>query len=222
MSANFQVNASPYDQQGYVRITWDDSTKASGFYSWRVYRREPGDPWELLFETTSNASSFTFDDYLAPANTLVEYSIVQSTSGGSNESSHAPKSATPVGLHYWLIHPTDNSLSLLLYSVNTDQYEEHYEEEYIELIGRGRKLDQGERIGITGNLAAQLRHRGTVDAREQVRRLRDIKESLGFVWLRNPFGDVWKVGIGSPQFTRVPGVGIQEFVDFSIEYTEVA
>jgi hypothetical protein len=229
MSANFTVDAGPYDAQGFVRVQWTNETKGANFYAWRVYRRRTGSGssgWQMIHQRTTDAANMEYRDYLAPANVSADYAVVQATStnGGQtiSESSRTPQAVIPAGTRYWLIHPTDEGQHVPLHNVTQDNFTEEYEEDVLNLIGRGRKVDQGERWGVNGSLSAQLRDKPGATARQQAAGIRGLKAARRFVWLRNPFGDVWKVTLGDVQVARVGGVGVREFVDVTLPYLEVA
>lgn len=63
--------------------------------------------------------------------------------------------------------------------------------------------------------------KGFYTARQQKQDLTNLKAQLTYLYLRNPFGDVWKVSTGNIGFTRVAGVGTSEFTDATIPYREV-
>jgi hypothetical protein len=222
----FAVSTAPYATMGYTRVTWTNSTIDLNFSSYRVYRREAGTTtWVLIDEQTSNTSNYAFDDWLAGSNVTYEYSVTQVINyyGSIVESIHAPIEATGVGSDYWLIHPTDITKNILLIHVTGDDYTEQYEQESYTVIGRGRHVDYGQRLGYAGSLSAQLRDvQGGLTAREQKKELERLKAERTFVYLRNPFGDVWKVATGNLSISRLAGMGTYEFVDVEIPYEEVA
>jgi hypothetical protein len=91
------------------------------------------------------------------------------------------------------------------------------------VLGRGRHIDYGQRHGIRGSLTAQLYGDSinNVTAREQRLRLDAVKQSKGFVYLRNPFGDIFKADLQGFTVDRVAGVGAQEYATVTIPYIEV-
>lgn len=62
---------------------------------------------------------------------------------------------------------------------------------------------------------------GFYTARSQRLKLEALKARRASVYLRNPFGDVWRVATGNVSANRIPGVGRSEFVDVQIPYEEV-
>lgn len=92
-------------------------------------------------DTTLGATTFRIDELtLRPKG--VDYSIAQ---------------VTPQGDHYWLYDKTNNDYSMPLYLVKSDAFTEEYDEAEFTIIGRGKHVDIGERLGYSGSLTAQLR-----------------------------------------------------------------
>jgi len=226
----FTVDSSAYADSGYIALHWNDSVRDDSFYSYRVYRRELGQSdadWKMIAEFTTPAGAYDYNDYSAGSGVTYEYVVVQAAYRFSSviESSKViPGTLTAVGTtdQYWLVHPTDSSLNVLLRSVKTESFKDEYESEVMQVIGRGRHTDRGTRWGYSGSLTASIRTLpdGTT-AREQRLRLEMIAADGSEVAYRNPFGDVWTVQISDPEFGRVAGVGTSEFLDVSFTYQEV-
>lgn len=225
---DFSIESYNYNVDGYVRLKWDNSEEGADWYQWRVYRTPLGEAdWELLHSVSTQAATYEFDDYLAPANTLVEYAVVQATStdGGQtvNEEPYSPtKVVETQDDKYWLIHPTDPTKSVLLHHVTADSMSDEEEHAFMNVIGRGRRMDKGEVWGLTGSLTARFRDTERGTGRDQWQRFLELKRSATHVYLRNPFGDVVKVALsGNPSTEREPGIGISEHHTVTIEYSEV-
>lgn len=62
---------------------------------------------------------------------------------------------------------------------------------------------------------------GYYTARQQRQALEKIKAKKSTVYLRNPFGDIWKVAAGDIAAQRLAGVGKAEFVNVTMPYQEV-
>ena len=90
------------------------------------------------------------------------------------------------------------------------------------MIGRGRKFDYGTTWGPKGTLVAKIYDqpdRG-LTARGVRLALLALKRQHVTVYLRNPYGDLWPVGLGNISLTRMPGVGTNEFFVATIPYAE--
>lgn len=131
--------------------------------------------------------------------------------------------STPVTVaaeDYWLVDPT-GSQSIRLRQVTEESFQDEYEEEAIVLIGRGRKMDYGTRLGFSGSLTAQLWDTPEMSAREQRLQLELMKRVRHGLFLKNPFGDVLSVNAGAISFSRIAGVGSREFGTVTIPYQEI-
>lgn len=220
----FDIDASFYCADGYVHLHWEHTFHAD-HYEYRVYGRNVGEvDWTLLHEIAEVQTVYDFYDYLAAANKLQEWTVVQVTESGSvqTEETYDPVSLTPVCDAYWLIYREDPDYNLRIEHVTSDSFGDEYEEEIMLLIGRGRKADKGTNFGVVGSLSAEIRDQGILSAEEQKVMLEAFRELNTAVYLRNPFGDVWQIVLGKLDFTRVPGVGVAPYVTVTIPYTEVA
>jgi hypothetical protein len=77
----------------------------------------------------------------------------------------------------------------------------------------------GEWIGGQDDSAS--RTTGFYTARQQAKALSALKNERTYIYLRNPFGDIWKIAPGNIAGGRIAGVGTSEFTDVSIPYQEV-
>lgn len=226
--AAFTLSDVNYPTDGYILLTWDNSEETLNWYQWRVYRRLVGDPtWELIHTISTQATTYEYRDYLAPSNVQVEYAVVQaeSTDGGQTvtEGTYDPQQVTPPSDKYWLIHPTDSTMNVLLHHVVADTFADESEEAVLNVIGRGRKVDRGEEWGLTGQLSLKFRDRPNLTGRQQWQNFLALKRAATYVHLRNPFGDVLKVALGgNPSTERESGISIREHHTVTVPYYEVA
>ncbi|MGE0342552.1 MAG: hypothetical protein AB7O86_05750 [Porticoccaceae bacterium] len=215
-----------YESDGYVSISWTNAVEDGEWVSYGVYRREAGESaWTLIAEADEADTSYEVRDYLAGAGLDLEYVVVQRALrfGSELSSLYTPvEEVTPPESDYWLIHPTDTTLSVRLRSVRSDNFSEEYEQATHKIINRGRRVEYGTRFGYVGELEAQLYDVTGATAREQRLAIEAIKADKGYVYLRNPFGDVWKVAVSDIDVKRMAGVGQREFVTVSIPYQEVS
>jgi hypothetical protein len=228
VSPTFMIDSSNYTQYGYIEVIWDSSSQDYAFASYSVYRRLLGTTdWTLLGEYSNISADYSWKDYTAASNTSYEYVVTQkalrfSILNESSKTTPGPQATTGQSDQYWLVHPTDPSLSILLRNVNSEEFTDEKESQELLLIGRGRHVDYGTRWGYKGTLSAQIRNApdGT-SAREIRLRLELLRNSETTMLLRNPFGDIWQVAVSDMAFQRVAGVGIQEFLNVTIPYSEV-
>lgn len=221
-----------------VTVAWTNAAVEAGFVAWRVYRRymipaivdldlqNTASLWTLLYETTTNKASYTFQDYLAPLNRPVEYAVVQMADrfGSLIESKITSSSTvTLVGDRYYFVPevPIGSIAAFEAAYVTAEGFSKEVEQALLHIKGRGRQLQIGDDLGYTGTLTIKLRNAATA------RRDREFFEFLssddaGNVYMRNPFGDVLYIGLGNVQTNRIEGVGNSDLVDLSIPYFVVA
>jgi hypothetical protein len=225
----FTVDSAFYDSLGYVKITWTNAATDVDFISYRVYRRlyDASGPtygsWILLYEDQVDQPTYEFRDWLATAATSYQYAVVQVADrfGAAIESVYTPTAVTVDTDKYWFIHPLDETLSISL-SVNEDDFKEVYEEEEFHVLGRGRHVDYGDRLGYEGSLSLQMRDKIGATARQQRLALQTLKQDQIPVYMRNPFGDLWLINLKDLSFTRMAGMGKHEAVNVQLGYVEVA
>lgn len=237
------VDTSQYNVEGagYNTVTWSGSNmETANFAGWAVYRYvyepilgggyvDPNPEPKLVHVEYSRAVDYSWRDYFAPAGVHVRYGVSQMV----NRNEQDIESNTSInGEHkalfadgYWLVSydpETEVTDATRLSIVTGDDFSSEQEESEMVVIGRGRVFQKGQKLGVRGTLAAQLRNTHGSTARQKRQRLVALQESNGDLYLRNPFGDTYKVNVSSISVSRVAGVGADEFVDVSIPYTEVA
>lgn len=221
-AVTFTLSATTYATTGLVQVDWSGATEDGNFYAWRVYRRNTGDTtWTLIASTASGVLAWA--DYLSPNDTDVEYAVVQaiSTFGLIIETVYEPQATIGTTEKYFLVCPGNNALNLCLYHVTSDNFDDEIEQAVVNAIGRGRRIEKGTRYGKTGSLDVSFYDNDAMTARQQRLAMDALRESGYPIYLRNPFGDVWEVGVMSMPVTRIPGVGMREFAKASISYMEI-
>lgn len=247
-----QADGSQYDVRGkgFVRVRWQYATTETDFLSYRLYRRfhlpssamafDKGIQWELIHEEysvspTDGTDTFTFLDYAAPSAHMVAYVLTQTALRfGSIVESPMP-AITDAGAtlitessHYWLIDPAANGDpedAIRLEATTQDSYTDPYESEEMQIIGRGRHVEIGDRLGYTGQLTLPLRFIAGVnhpdDPRRQKLDLEEFRARKSACYIRSPFGDIFMAAPGDMSFERVAGVGGSEFINVTLPYREV-
>lgn len=219
----FSFDTTEYASAGRVTLDWSGTSPTGSFVAWRVYRRTFGDSlWTLLLETTTPTAR-AYRDYLAPSQVDTEYAVVQValSLGVPTESTYVGQHALLIAAQYMLVCPSNDLLNLVLYETNSDNFSSEQEMAAINLPGRGRRVEYGTRYGQTGQLSVTFRNRNNISARAQRLALEALRNSGLAVYLRNPFGDVWKVALNTAAVTRVAGVGLVETATAQIDYSEI-
>lgn len=224
------ASSENYRELGYVDVWWSGDLDPF-FQEFRIYRRRYNDDltladgWELA-GTVTNSSARHFSDYAAGGSGEFEYSVVQVANRYGSRVEGRKQSTLSSRVYvqsedYWIIVPGDEANSVKLHSVAGDSFTEEYESNSYNIVGGGRRVNKGGRIGLEGSLSCRIRSSTQRGAREQMNMLRMIGDVEGHVLLRDPFGNITKVALGNLSAERIAGVGNHEFADVEIPYTEV-
>lgn len=225
------------DGLAYVEIVWDDN-RDPNFEYWILQRRVAElsfgnvvsvGPWETLDEITVGVGgSAIYWDFYAQSGTQLEYRVRQlvNDNGSKTISNNEPTAIVRPQAHgYFIIVPADEASNFQTYkldNVTEDSFTDEYEETSYNIIGGGRHVDRGEYLGPTGSLTCQIRSTPTKSARQKRMEIMAAKDADRVVHLRNPFGDVWSIAVGNIGVGRIAGVGVEEFVDLTVPYSQVA
>lgn len=231
------VDQSTLRTDGYLDVSWSTTGKDAAFVQYNVYSYKTSDGIATMALVGSTVDN-DIVDALPHVNEEVVYVVKQQIDFyGIMVESLAGSSApvVPVDDAYWLISPdatgvpvadlpTDNTSLVKIWHVTADSFQEEYEEEIINLMDRGRKKEIGTRYGYSGTLQLSLKGVGGVDddPREQRLTLQELRAIRNEICMRTPFGDIFKVSLGSPSFEREPGTGTMERSTVSVAYEEVS
>jgi hypothetical protein len=226
----FSVDTDSFDTDGYITISWSHAAADPTFASYRVYRRHPTiedvDPdWTLFAEISDVLTTYSVTDWHLGSNEIYEYVVVQVATrfGVPVESVKAPEQVLAVNSNYWLIvDDPEGTYGVLIGHVISDDPTEEQDYFLHNIIGRGRTEDRGTRWGWTGTLTAQLWDTETTRARDSRQELMAVRHEGMPVYLRNPFGDVYRVSMGNFSISRVAGTGSQEYINLTIPYSEIS
>lgn len=237
--SNVAVSTASFNSEnagGFVSVTWDNTGIDVDFQAWVVYRRddviepttglviEVGELKEIG-RITLPQGSYEFKDYYAPSSYQTGYLVRQEVNRFNDEvqsSNTTTIDVKPVSDGYWLLSTDpDSPVAVRLSIVTGDDFTEEYEEAEFQIMGRGRYVERGDRLGVRGTLTAQIRDNEGISARQKAIKLRAAKTDNQKIYLRNPFGDIFRVSVGNLGISRVAGVGLSEFVDVTVPYAEV-
>jgi hypothetical protein len=233
------VDLTPYntEDQGYALVQWTEASPDVDFRAWIILRRDRLiDPITLadLEVGPYNEIGRIFDplvleykDFYAPSGYSCDYQVIQLVDRFGDQIPSAPTQATvsPRSDGYWFIIPENESSipdAFKLSNVTADSYTDEYEKEIFTVIDGGRKVDEGQHLGLSGTLNAQLRDSVGQSARQKKHRLELMKQdSTSKLYMRTPFGDLYRVYVNDLQVSRIAGVGSSEFCDVTVPYLEV-
>lgn len=215
---------------GEVNIAWTDAGQDASFYSYRLYVREDSfTEWTLAYEDFTDVASYNYDLYQFSANQTTDVAVVevtQSVATGLTEGAYNVDTFATSGITgYYFINGNDDTKNFYLLTANAHSALDEWEEGVFTLIGRGRKVDRGTHLGESGTISATLFPTTTRTVRSQWRELSDLRETTAGsddIFIRPPFGDVVKVAITGLSYERIPGVGVEDYMNVTINYIEVA
>lgn len=227
-SPTFTVSATSTDTAGGTVLSWPQNRDPT-FVDYRIWHQVIGeDPAPILSRSITDTapSTYSVKDYSAPTNKNVTFWVTQRAIrfGTIIESALGTGIAVmTTTTHYWIVNPDNEALNVRLARVMSDTYAENWEQETIELLGRGRRVERGTRYGISGTLTATVYGAEDLglDANAIRRNLLAMKAGSLAVYLRTPFGDVWRVVLSDIEIERIAGVGINAYFSTTIPYTEV-
>ena len=222
----FTVDTASMQLNGYVLIDWAGTVPDNYFTAWKIYRREEGEvEWDLI-ETINDTSVYQYHDWLVPSVNNYQYMVTQlaDRSGFLLESPidedaqyHFASSDD-----YWFIDPDDETLNVRLYNVSGDDFTDEVETNAYHVKGRGKRVNFGDYIGTNGTLKVGIRPRTGVSTRQQRANIKAIMLGRGWVYMRDPFGNIYKIAIMGVSGGRIAGTGNEEELsDLTIPYQEV-
>lgn len=213
-----------------ARIQW--ALLGSGvtdFYSHRIYMREAGDTdWTLAYEefdATITNHDYALHQFMPGISMEFSVIVVTQPAGlsivlGAHDDVNAAITS-PSTTKFELVDPITTANNLTLNHATGDSFSEEYEAGVMVVIGGGRHVDIGTRIGMKGSLALNFHDVGGGDsARTQRRAIESIRTNRNAVWLRSPFGEAIKVVITGFSFTRTAGVGVNSYGIGTLSYSE--
>jgi hypothetical protein len=104
--------------------------------------------------------------------------------------------------------------------VTGDNFTRDIEQETLHVIGRGRQMQVGDDLGVSGTFTIQLRN--PTNARRDREFFELISGQYNKVYYKNPFGDVVLVALGVVSTTRQAGYGgYADFADLSVPYMQI-
>lgn len=221
------VDYSGYRNFGYTEITWPTGNPDPFFKEWRVYRRKADSISEddlTLAGVVEDPDIRFFHDWLIAGAGEFVYSVVQVAYryGSLVESEHVY--TAPFYIYsdsFWLIVPTNPNLNIRLQSVKANKWTANREMADYNIIAGGRRRAYGNKLGRSGNLTVAVRDRQGMTATEFTEAVEAVANDQYSLFIRDPFGHVFQVGLGEISGDPMAGVGSSEFADLDIPYVEV-
>jgi hypothetical protein len=225
-AVSVNVTQADVGGNGFVIVNWNADTADPDFIEWRIYRRiTPAGPWVLAgTEAVTTAGDAFFNDYSFLTSVEQEWAVVQAVTdfGQVLESDYdASDTGTPESTYYWLADSLDpDGFSLRLTQTVADSFSQEFERFESHVLGRGRRVEIGDYLGIRGTLTVHYREATSIMS-EELRALEAIQLQKTPVWLRTPFARTVLCYLADLSITRLAGVGPREMVDVTIPYIEI-
>lgn len=223
------ATAASYNSSGYVTVRWEANVDPF-FAEWRVYRQKVDSAgyaqgeWEYA-GTVEDVDAREFHDWLVAGTSDYRYSVTQvAYRYGALVESDFDIYGERVSIFaedYWLIVPDREELNVRLVAVVGDKFTDKREKNSYTIIGAGKRVVYGTKVGMEGSLNCQIRHSTGLTATQQLRVLDKLCDENISVLMRDPFGNVTKIAIGEVSVDRMAGVGNNEFANIEIPYEEV-
>lgn len=181
-----------------VELDWNATALGSDFGGYRVYRSlDQGQTFELLALITSEVSA-SYNDYAAPLDTQLLYSIT--VANLDYESAPSQASSELDIAEWWLVRPGD--LDLTFHLRHVDGYEDVTPRPSEAYVGVGADFElvvEGKQLGVRGSISVVI----TREDRELIvltRRLASLADE--YALLKSPFGEVYPIKMGEVRRTR--------------------
>lgn len=205
---------------GTLKLTWDQTADAN-FTKYNIYRRLFGSGAQFtLLTSISDSTVLNYTDYSSGVGVKYEYKITQTSQpAASNPVDSDIDAATPVTAasesdNWWIVYEGDESLGVELY-VDSENRTNPYQEEIFEPFGRDRKvIVRYAQFGVEGNISTYIPNDETSVKMPKIKLLFGLSLPL---YLKTPFGDVYKVYFGTPTYEYATAGTVK----LSVGYIEV-
>lgn len=219
------VEPENFRNNGYVTINFPYSEPDAFFIEHRIYRRMDGETEWTFAGAVDDISLRTFRDWQVHGNGLFQYTVTQTADRyGSVVESELDEDAIfhlLISEDYWLLDPEEELNNIKLYAVVGDSFDDETERAEFNIIGKGRHVNEGTELGISGTLTIAIRPRSGMSCRDQLALLREARRRQKLILMRDPFGHVTPISIQNVNTERMAGMGTEEFGNISLPYKEV-
>jgi hypothetical protein len=206
---------------GTLKLSWDQTADAN-FTKYNIYRRLFGSGLQFtLLTSISNSTVLNYTDYSSGVGVKYEYKITQTSQPvGSNSVDSDIDAASAVTAasesdNWWIVYDGDDTLGVELY-VDSESRTNPYQEEIFEPFGRSRKVVvRYAQYGVEGSVSAYIPNDEALVKMPKIKKLFSIVDRP--LYLKTPFGDVYKAYFGTPTYEYATGGTVK----LSVGYIEV-
>lgn len=201
------MSATVYEEKSLIRLDWDRSSLGAAFVAYVIYRRRVGETeWSAIGIRKPEVNNF-FNDWYAGQGVPYEYRVTVVkliTNEPDVESPDSDIVSAILESDVWMIVGRDRAEEHIFeLEVSSESHSRPVQQETFEPLGSNRKaVVRGFVLGHEGSLDVSFDQSQTVVGREEIEYLLYY---AGPHILKNPFGDVYDVTFGSPDFEYVGG-----------------
>jgi hypothetical protein len=213
------VSTTVMEDKSSIVIDWDKSSLGTAFVTYVIYRKEFGESEWSMVGTRKPETNTVFTDYYAGQRQLYQYrvTVVKLISGEPDvESPDSDIVTARLESDTWYVVGRDRAEEHIFELPVTDEsHQRPVQQESFEPLGTNRKVVvRGFVLGHEGSVQCLWDGEETDIARSQIEYLLYY---AGPHILKNPFGDVFDVTFGSPDFSYAGG----GHLSVTLTYTEV-
>ncbi len=196
------LSATVEPEQSKITLDWDASSLAANFVTYVIYRRPIGESEWTMIGTKKPETNTIFVDWYAGQRRTYEYrvTVVKLIAGEPDlESPDSDIVTTILDADTWMVIGKDRATEHIFeLPVDSENHNRPVQQESFEPIGSNRKaVVRGFVLGHEGTMDVLWTEEESFDARAQIEYLLYY---AGPHILKNPFGDVYDVTFGSPDF----------------------
>lgn len=211
-----QLNAPPpieslaatiYEDQSRILLTWDASSLATNFVTYVIYRRDISESEWTMIGVKKPETNNSFNEWYAGQGVNYEYRVTvvkKVTDEPDIESPDSDIVAARLASDVWMVVGADRSNEHIFeLPVSDESHNRPVQQEVFEPLGSNRKaVVRGFVLGHEGDVTVSFDQSESATGKD---RIEYLLYYAGPHILKNPFGDVFDVTFGSPDYKYVGG-----------------
>lgn len=201
------LSSTVYENQSKIVLDWDASSLSTNFVTYVIYRKKPEETDWTMIGTKKPETNVTFTDWYAGQGTSYHYRVTVVKKIADEPDLESPDSdivTAQLTSDVWFVVGKDRSPTHIFeLPVSDESHNRPVQQEEFEPIGSNRKAV------VRGFV---LGHEGSVDIAYLEEEVTDAKEEIEYLLfyagphiLKTPFGDVYDVTFGSPDYKYLGG-----------------
>lgn len=200
------LSATVYEDQSKIVLDWDAAALGANFVTYVIYRKAPSDDEWTMIGTRKPQSNVTYVDWYAGQKREYNYRVTVVKKIANEPDLESPDSdivTAQLVSDVWFVVGNDRSEEHIFeLPVNSESHNRPVQQEEFEPIGSNRKaVVRGFVLGHEGSVDVTFFEEESAIARQ---RIEYLLYYAGPHILKNPFGDVFDVTFGSPDYQYLP------------------